>query len=81
LESYPRRGVGVKTLLASIVLVATGAVLVWGVDTSVRGISVNTIGGGLLLIGLLVASGGLVRRAARDELTRRRRDDRTVRRA
>jgi hypothetical protein len=70
-----------KILLASIVLVTTGVVLVWGVNTSINGVSVNTLGGGLILIGLIAALARLVASAGRDgfDSAARRGDDQTLR--
>jgi hypothetical protein len=67
-----------RGLVGSIVLVVAGAVLVWGVDTSVGGISANTIGASLILIGLIVAFVALALWAHRDSFGGQRRDDHTV---
>jgi hypothetical protein len=69
----------VKSFFGSIILLATGLALVWRVDASVGGISVNTLGGGLILLGLIVALAGLIWWARHDSVTRRPPDDHTVR--
>jgi hypothetical protein len=69
----------VKSFFGSIILLATGVALVWGVNGSVGGISVNTLGGGLILLGLIVAFVGLVWWARHDSVTGRPPDDHTVR--
>jgi hypothetical protein len=51
---------------ASVVLVAVGVVLIWGINGSVRGIEVNTIGGILVLAGLIGALLSLVRSARKE---------------
>jgi hypothetical protein len=68
----------VRSLVGSVVLVAVGAVLVWGVEASVGGVSVNTIGAVLILIGLIVALVGLALWAHRESFAGQRRDDHTV---
>jgi hypothetical protein len=68
----------VRSLLGGIVLVAAGVVLVWGVNTSVSGISANTIGAGLILIGLIVSLVALALWARRGSFAGQRRDDHTV---
>lgn len=56
----------VGLLYVSTVLVAAGVILIWGVDGSVRSINVNTIGGIVLLAGLVGALVTLVVRTKRD---------------
>ena len=48
-------GIGV-----SLILVAIGAVLIWGIETSVAGIDVNAIGVILLIVGAVGALLSLV---------------------
>ena len=45
------------SLIGSLILVALGAILYWGVTASVAGVSVNTIGVILMVVG---AIGGFV---------------------
>jgi ABC-type uncharacterized transport system permease subunit len=73
------RGWDVRSLVVgSIVLVAAGAVLIWGVNASVGGVDVTTIGGGLILIGLIVALVALMVWARRDSFAGQRRGDHTA---
>jgi hypothetical protein len=48
------------------VFVAAGVILIWGASGSVREIEVDTIGGVLLLVGLIAALISLVVRTRRD---------------
>lgn len=44
-----------RLFYASTVVVAIGAALIWGVNGSVREVDVNTIGGVVVLVGLIGA--------------------------
>lgn len=50
----------------SVVLVAVGVVLIWGIDGSVRNLDVNTIGGIVVLAGLVGALVSMVVWAKRE---------------
>lgn len=69
-----------RSLFVSMLLVAAGAILVWGVTGSVAGINVNTVGATLILAGLLVALVSLVLWASREGFTGRRGDHTVLRR-
>jgi hypothetical protein len=50
----------------SVVLVAVGVVLIWGIDGSVRNLEANTIGGIVVLVGLVGALVSMVLWAKRE---------------
>ncbi|HYZ91455.1 MAG TPA: hypothetical protein VFA34_03565 [Actinomycetota bacterium] len=62
-------------LFISAVVVVAGAILIAAVDESVRGIEASTIGGILVLLGLVYALGAFLLRQRRHEFDTRRPED------
>jgi ABC-type uncharacterized transport system permease subunit len=70
----------VRSLFVSTLLLVAGAILVWALTGSVAGIDLNTVGGTLILAGLLIALVSLVLWASREGFTGRREGHTVLRR-